>query len=273
MAYVFNNYVIDLSKLPAFAGDRVYNAIKKSKQKTSHKKLLIGDSTANQFFDNTAGDSEFYSLACNQAVGLCGQFFLLNNYLQAGNKPEEVYLVYSPGAFSNNLGQKHTYHYFLKPFYRREYMPLMTENVIKQVQKIPYHAFCQFPLIVSPAWAPDYEEAKKGNEVFLSPVSIDYLGKIDSLREQYQFRLYIVPSLVAQKEKAHISQFSVDNLDGEPYQKDMEVYLNNIAYLPDTCFVDDIHLARPWDYKPFMLEIMSQVKSQTDKNTEEKWRK
>ena len=57
-------------------GHEVYTSIKKSKEKTKIKKLIIGDSTANQLY-NTETDttSSIYSLTCNQAIGIVGHFF------------------------------------------------------------------------------------------------------------------------------------------------------------------------------------------------------
>ena len=62
-------------------GNEIYRAIEKSKKKTKYKKLILGDSTANQFYNCKEEDPDSaYSLSCNQAIGMVGQYILLQNY-------------------------------------------------------------------------------------------------------------------------------------------------------------------------------------------------
>ena len=61
-------------------GNEIYKALEKSTKKTRYKKLILGDSTANQFYNCKEEDPDSaYSLTCNQAIGMVGQFILLNN--------------------------------------------------------------------------------------------------------------------------------------------------------------------------------------------------
>ena len=99
-------------------GNEVYKAIEKSKKRNKARKLFLGDSTANQFYNCKKEDSpNTYSLTCTQAIGMVGQYILLHNYLNAGNRPDSVFLIYTPFSFWDNLDQIYTYHYFLKPFF------------------------------------------------------------------------------------------------------------------------------------------------------------
>ena len=139
LSYVCDVFVLDHYQhlLPLFSGKETYISINKSKKKTKFKKLILGDSTAHQFFDNIDDtDSVYYSLACNQGISVCGQFLLLDNFLTIGNKPKEVYLIYNPISFKNNLDTKYTYHYFLKPFFRREYKSKISEIAMEQIYQI-----------------------------------------------------------------------------------------------------------------------------------------
>ena len=249
--------------LPCFGGGEVYRAILKSKKKVNFRKLLIGDSTAGQFFDNRNEDEDYYSLTCTQAVSICGQFLLLDNYLKAGNRPKEVYMLFTPESFCDNMNQIVTYHYFLKPFYRKEYKSQMTRNVIEQIQQIPFHKFSQLPFIISPAWAPDYEPDRRIDS-FLSPISIDYLTKIDSLRSEYDFNLYIVPAFISESRKERITNYKTDGIKDSVIARSLTTYLDNAEYLPDNCFKDDIHLLNPDDYKDMMLKEMDKIKALTD---------
>ena len=98
-------------------GREIYQAIGKSQRKTNKKKLIIGDSTGNQFFSVFIDEDSIYSLACNQVIGMCGHYFLLDDFLKNGNRPEQVYMIFNVFSFSNNLDQNYTFHYFLKPHF------------------------------------------------------------------------------------------------------------------------------------------------------------
>lgn len=264
-SYACNALFLDKLKayFPYFGGADVYRAILKSKKKVEIKKLIIGDSTANQIFDNREGDAHYYSLANNQAVGVCGQYLLLHNFLQAGNRPEEVYMLFHPGSFSNNLNQTLTYHYFLKPFYRDEYKDQLSEYVVKQIEKIPFHEFSQLPLTIGAAWAPNIELDAEVDSLF-SPISIEYLAKMDSLREEYHFRLYLVPTLTAESKKHQIVRYDYAVLAGTHMAKLLKIYSENIKCLPDDCFQDSVHLFNPLEYKGAMLDEMRDVKEKVD---------
>ena len=223
-------------------GHEVYTSIKKSKEKTKIKKLIIGDSTANQLY-NTETDttSSIYSLTCNQAIGIVGHFFLLNNYLKAGNHPEDVYMIYSPLGFWDNLDQIYTYHYFLKPFYNEEYKPLMTENVFKQIHKIPFYYLCQNPIILTSDWSPELT-AEKRDYTFFSPISKEYLEKIASLSKEYSFNLHIIPPFISEYWYETINSFNINEIKGRLFFKDIKSYLKKINYINDSYFSDHLHL-------------------------------
>ncbi len=247
--------------LEDIAGREIYISIEKSKEKTKYKKLVIGDSTANQLFMNNENHDSINSLACNQAIGLCGHFFLLNNYLQAGNRPEEVYLIYNVFSFTNNLDQVYTYHYFIKPFYKTEYKYLMTANVICQIKKQPFYYISQIPNVLISNWAPKYK-AKSDNKKYtlLSPISREYLSKMDSLSNQYNFRLYYIPSIIDEIRKDSVLNKNKNEYKNEEFAEKFSIYMNNISYLNDSCFMDSTHFYNPYLYKKQILEIIRLIK-------------
>lgn len=246
--YLLNN---DLYKENIY-GNEIYKAIEKSKKKTKYKKLILGDSTANQFYNCKEEDPDSaYSLTCNQAIGMVGQYILLYNYLKAGNRPDTVFLVYTPFSFWDNLDQVYTYHYFLKPFYYNEYKLLMSPTVINQIHKIPKYWICHFPLIQTTGWAPNIKQEKRSYS-FLSPISKEYLSKIDSLSTKYRFTFNIVPTFVAEHWRDSISHFNKKEYANTNYKQMLSEYMNNINYLADSCFVDEVHLKMPHLYKKKM---------------------
>ncbi|MEC3906305.1 hypothetical protein VOI54_04705 [Tamlana sp. 2201CG12-4] len=245
--------------LKYYPGKEIYYAIEKSKLSNDSKILLLGDSVGRQLFDNTINNKQINSLACNQAVGMPGQYFLLNNYLNSENEVDQVIMLFNPLSFQNNLDQIYTYHYFLKPFYNSEYTDLFSENVNRQISKIPYHYFAQVPHIYITSWAPEFRSLDKIDYTFLSPISIEYLIKIKELSSKYSFKLNILPTPVSIESKAFIeaidkTEFQKCNLDSE-----FRNYFEKIVYLDSANFEDGIHLTQPERYiEEYKKEILLQ---------------
>lgn len=237
-------------------GHEIYNAIGKSKKKTDKKKLIIGDSTGHQFFNNYFDDDSIYSLACNQAVGMCGHFFLLDDFLKSGNRPKSIYMIFNALFLSNNLDQNFTYHYFLKPFYNDDYKERMSETVIKQIKKIPSYKISQIPRIRTTKWAPKYYPCKEF--YLLSPISNEYLLKIDSLRNIYGFDLYLIPSPVPKTKKKEIEDLVKQNFNevDSRLRELLHRYVDGITYMDDSCFFDGTHLRNPLLYRNIIEDKM-----------------
>lgn len=231
--------------IPAVLGRETYRSIAKSKQKSNVKKLLIGDSVARQLFPNNTHNDTLNSLACNQAIGLVGHFILLNNYINAGNKVDTVYLLFTPLSLNNNLHEIFTYQYFLKPFYKDEYIPLFTKTVHEQIHKIPYWEICRYPLVLISNWAPDFTSTDKIHHTFLSPISAEYLVKMRELAVKHNFKLIVLPPLINNSEKPIIEKMNKNEIVENNLDNEFKNYFENIIYLEDSNFVDNAHLKRP----------------------------
>ncbi len=230
------------------AGDEIYYSIKKSKKKSKSKKVLFGDSVAKQLFDNETNNDTINSLACNQSIGMVGQYILLNNYLEADNRVDTVFFLFQPFSFQNNLNQVYTYHYFLKPFYKKEYLPLFSETVKEQVAKIPYNKFCRYPSILTSNWAPDFNPKDQMNYTFLSPVSVEYLKKIKELSAKHNFKLIILPTPVSKVYEPRVKKFSLQEIADNNFQDEFKNYFEKIIYLDENQFSDSSHLINPAFY-------------------------
>jgi hypothetical protein len=226
------------------AGNEIYYSIFKSKQKKKTKKIIIGDSVGRQLFSNTTYNDSLNSLACNRGISMAGHFILLNNYLNAGNKIDTVFLIFTPFSFQSNLNDVFTYHYFLKPFYVKEYKPLFTKLVTKQIDKIPYAEFCRFPNILTSNWAPDFKSTDKTDYTFLSPVSVEYLIKRKELSMKHHFKVIILPTPTRISRKAEVGRMMKNEITKNNLGPEFKNYFENIIYLNDNNFVDDVHLKR-----------------------------
>lgn len=231
------------------AGEEIYYSIMKSKQKKKAKKILLGDSVANQLFRNSMNNGSLNSLACNQSISMAGHFILLNNYLNAGNKVDTVVLFFRPFSFQNNLDQEYTYHYFLKPFYIDEYKSTFTKKVTEQVKKIPYFQFSRLSYILTTNWAPNFISTDTNRFTFLSPISIDYLIKIKELSAQKNFKLVILSTPITLSKKPNIEKMDKNEISNTHLDVEFKNYFNSILYLNDSLFSDSIHLKHEYvDY-------------------------
>jgi hypothetical protein len=224
------------------AGNEIYISLNKSKRKGKTKKILIGDSVCNQLFSNITFNDTINSLACNQAISMAGHFILLDNYLKANNQVDTVYMIFSPFSFLNNLDQVYTYHYFLKPFYVKEYIPMFTETVFHQLHKIPYYFVCRNPIILTSNWAPNFNSEDDITFTFLSPISAEYLLKIKELSIKYKFKLIILPTPTKVSNRPFIEKIKMDEITKTGLGNEFENYLKDIIYVNDTNFIDNVHL-------------------------------
>lgn len=231
--------------LLGYPGRDVYHSIIKSKEKKKSRKVLLGDSVGQQLFPSNTNNDSINSLACNQAIGVIGQYLLLNNYLNAGNEIDTVFMIFTPFSFRNNLDQRFTFHYFLKPFATDEYEPLFTETVKQQIGKIPYHQFARVPHILATSWAPEFNPPEHHDFTFLSPVSAEYLQKIKNLANRHHFKLIILPTPTRENKKQQIEQIDLNEIDKYHLTAEFKDYFNKIIYLDTLNFIDETHLIHP----------------------------
>jgi len=235
-------------------GREIYFSIAKSKQKTKKRKVIIGDSVGKQLFTNDYDVDNLYSLTCNQAIGLSGHYFLLNNYFSAGNEADTVYLLFIPLSFKNNLDQVYTYQYFLKPFYNSEYKPLFTKTVFEQIKKIPYYFLSWEPHILTSNWAPSFSPKDPEDDLFISKISVEYLQLMKELCEQNNTSLILVSPPLMESEKEKIESVDHEQFKTIGLQSEFENYFNNFIFLNDTNFMDGIHMKRPEEIRTYYLE-------------------
>lgn len=237
-------------------GDATYYAINKSKEKNDAGILLIGDSVANQIFPNYNQYRYVNSLTANEAVSMAGHYILIHDYLKTGNEIDKIVLFFTPASFRNNLHSVFTFHYFLKPFYKPENYGHFSDDVIQQIEKIPFYRFVRWPHILSTTWAPNFEPSDKNNFTFLSPVSVKYLNKIKNLAEEYNITIQMIPTPVSMGRKEIVGKFDKTEIEKFGLEDIFLNYFDDIEYLGDEYFIDGIHLINPQHYRDSYLQKM-----------------
>lgn len=244
ISFFFYNY----SNIPfeELIANEVYVSIKKSKEKKSQTKiLLIGDSIAKQMYDNEEHNDTINSLACVQGVSVFGQYLMLKNFLETNpNLKPEIIFLYRPSSFRNNLDQMFSFNYFLKPFFRKEYLPNYSDLAWQQVKKIPFYYLSKYEVVKNSNWSPSYNIKNNPDEFKMSEISAEYIKKCKTLSEQYNatFRVectFMSEEFVSEdfsKMKKQIVDFGLADLfDG---------YFDDIIYLDKDLFADRRHLKK-----------------------------
>jgi hypothetical protein len=223
-------------------GKEIIKAIYKSKKTKKIKKLLIGDSVAEQIYSVDNYNDSIYSLTCNQAITLAGQYCLLYTFLNNNkdNLPQEIILYYNPFSLQNNL-DKFAFHYFLKTFYyNNTFEDLLNNDIIKnRIQHIPYFYIAKFNIIKSINYSPIYS-LKNDASKLVSPISELYLNKIDSLCNAYKVPLKFLPSPIRISRKQEI-----ENLKPRG-NKLIDEYYSKIIFMNDSLFQDPVHFKKEY---------------------------
>lgn len=229
--YWTNFYQLDV------AGNEIYEVINKSKKKIKKKKLILGDSVAKQFSETNLDTTKFLNLASNQAISLVGQFCILSNFLQAKNKIDTLYFLYHPFSFSNNLNNSFTFHYFIKPFYRNEYLNLFTPEVNTQIEKIPFYFLAKYHPVLTSNWSPNVDNSLL-NEPYFSKISKIYLERIKLICQKQNIHLIIIPTPINEKFKIEILKIKKSNSETL-----LKSYFEKVKFYPESYFLaDHVHL-------------------------------
>jgi hypothetical protein len=233
-----------------FNGFEVIHSINKSKKKAAAKKLIIGDSTGNQLYSNYSYNDSVYSIACNRAITMAGQYFLLNNFFKAnsGNLPKEVILVYHPLSFRDNL-DRFAFHYLLKPFYNSDY-PI--DSVLNHyIVTVPFYRITKLRFVQASNYMPSYDLPQEKN-VWFSTITKDYLAKIRQLCQSKGVAFRMVSSPVRSDIRAEVERTMSYYPDSSAYITD---YKRTIRYFDKSLFKDKVHMIKadvPTDYYHFV---------------------
>jgi hypothetical protein len=112
--------------------------------------LYLGDSVARQLFaPGSEGDPQTRYLTSNQAISLAGHYFLLRDALDNFPAARQVYFLYAPSSWANDLDQVWTHDYFCGYFHSPAQVA-ETFRVTGDVELLAAHlARCAIPNILA----------------------------------------------------------------------------------------------------------------------------
>lgn len=246
------------------AGSEVYFAIDKSQTKRYVKKLVLGDSVGKQLYPCTIDHDSIISLACNQAITLAGQFFLLKNYIENNidNLPDGIILLITPFSLSNDV-DKYAYQYFLKPFPLQLWSVFYTEHLEQRIHTIPLYWTANLPFIQSSNYTPRWAVPSQQSTKSISTLSYEYLLKMDSITKQYGIPFRMVSTPVRDDRRNDVDSFW-NNLPSD-YADELESlllpYKESVYYMPSDDYEDAVHFCAekiPFDYLSILNDTTTQ---------------
>jgi len=223
-------------------GSEVYDALRQSKTKHFRKKLLMGDSAAEQLFPSRENNDSIAYLTCNQAITMAGMYFLLTNYIETNSDslPDEVVLLCTPGLLYNDL-DIYSYQYFLKPFPEREYGDRMSDALKERMHEIKCWWSALLPFYRTSNYSMEYALAQR-DYAWISPLAQEYLLKIDSVLQAHHLMFKMVSLPLNETCTSYLPNRLSESMKREELPSRLMVpYMESITYMPSSAYVDDVH--------------------------------
>ena len=239
-----------LSKVLDFAPE-VYVANINSKKTITSDTIILGDSVAHQIFKSSMGIKDsFYDLTTNQAVSLAGQYILIKNAIDNNTSIKEVYLIYHPRSFSNDLDQIWTFDYFVKPFYNFKDRKYFSQSVIKHLENIKLYKMAIFPIIKVIPNFPSLDYSRfisnsSKNRSFLSNTSVEYLIKIEEACKDKGINFKVIACPVRESSIDDYSTFK-KQINDNGLQGIFKDYFKEMVISEDNLYIDDFHLKKDY---------------------------
>ena len=234
------------SKIKSYYGYEVVHSQKKSRSCIKRKGyyLVFGDSTGNQLYNNEKNNDTIYSLTCNSCITLCGHFCLLSDFLRTNesNLPSRVVLLYAPTSLCCGLNYG-AFQYFLKPFYNEHYKPYMNDAVHNWAKSVPLYWMAQVSLVKYSNYSPHFQAVKEADfEGLVSPINAVYLDSISRICREFGVPLEFRGTFTADNNRAWFAEQIEHTTNIDKHLLDQ--YLETVRFLPDSMFIDDVHLKK-----------------------------
>ena len=228
-----------------FLGAEIYQAISKSLMNCKVGKLVLGDSVGLQLYPSENDYDDMVSLACNQAITVAGQYFLLLNVIESNKNdlPKEVILIITPFSLSNDVDH-FAYHYFLKPFPPKHFSKYYTEHLAQRIHSIPLYWTANLPFIRTSNYTPQWAVPSPQTTNSLSLLSYEYLLRMDSVAKANDMTFRMVCPPIRDDRRNEVDQFFGNLPDGYMTKLSglLRSYQESVVYMPSECYWDQTHL-------------------------------
>lgn len=249
---LYTFYVDNTSKENELASE-VFQVIDLAQKTNNYDIVIVGDSVARQIFPPEQQEESLDTcyLTSNQAITVLGNYLLLLEYLSNNPQTEEVIYIARPQSLANNLWLKHSYQYFIYPFYN----DYNEKNIDEETKEIIRNKFGK--VFVENEQLKDFifknsfflssylgriqRQEEIINEKMISELSVKYILKISQLCEERKIKFSVCsPPLSNIDDNRQWNEFE-QQIDECELNDIMGDYVKRIVYYEVEDFSDKTH--------------------------------
>jgi hypothetical protein len=253
----------------------IYEAIHLAETAGPYPEVIIADSVGRQLFPTGPGKKSLY-LTSNQAISMVGQYILLDKYISRfPGQVKNVIAIFHPYALANNLDQVWTFNYFFLPFFSSENDPyfsplvfslmksckncyLYRQGFIKKfIKKHLEHFQVDFSALGNHPF--DSTGFKTGDRIYLAPLSIEYLNKMQELCRQNHIAFHLFCPPLSRKYYSDYS-FVKNQLRENGLIEMFSDYFGKMLFLKDDAFKHDFIHYRTMYHQTFRETIIRNMR-------------
>jgi hypothetical protein len=236
--------------------------------KTEYDTLLIGDSVCRQIFppEKQNESTSVCYLGTNAAVTAIGNYILMRQYLQNNPQTKKVVSLIRPQTLANDLWHNYTFQYFIVPFYTKENMQYIDEDIIERLRNEFGELFIENDmykqLIIQNSYLLKIYLNRISNPGLItnriSEISARYLKKSWEYCKENGIEFVVFPLPLSDFEKErNWKEYQNDIIDFE-LQNLLKDYFNGINWYPENCFSDGVHFEREY-FEKNRINIIEQI--------------
>lgn len=241
--------------------------------------VIMGDSVLNQVLESFETPRGYIDLTTNQAVGVAGNYYLLERFLAKNLPPEHLWIGFNPQMYLNDLNDKLAYTYFFSVFNRPsekdDYLQtglgyngfdLPIESLIKQrldlasAPMLTFNFFLRERIRKTSRFGSPMEAKSRTKEIVrversqqatfsMHPLNRAFLSKISALAQKKHIKLHILINPFIHE------RGSYENLKNSLQITAEVTDFNDLRNYPAECFYDGVHL-RDYCRKDFYSDLI-----------------
>ncbi len=223
--------------------------------------LFLGCSVGRQLFSPLKADNYF----ATNAICLTGTARLLSNRLYASNPNiKEIIFVAVPSGLIGRFERSQTFNNFVKPFFSYKNLQYFDFFLIRKIANKPLALFSIINTVkLLSITNINYEAQYEVDYKRLSDFAVHNLARIKKFANERNIHITLISPpmpLSAKKDKKRWEAIIAD-IEDKGFEDLFEGYFENIAFLPDSCFIDRYHFRKQYlkENREDIIGLMKQL--------------